>query len=573
MARVLIVADDELDRVSLRQLLGASGHDCLTADGPASARGAVASSSFDLILLDIRMRDGAGLEVLEIVTADAPEAAVVIMTDVDDPDSAAAAMEKGAYGYLVKPFGPQEIQIAVLNALKRRELEQERQVHLRELGKKVSERTVALRDVSRELARATEDGLLAERETWQRLQTAVHLRDDETGKHIERVGWIVNLVAAGLGLPETVRQHLGAAAALHDVGKIGIPDLLLLKPGPLTSEEYAIVQQHAEIGYRMLSGSPSPVVSLGATIALTHHERWDGEGYPRGIVGDDIPIESRITAVVDAFDAMTHRRVYRDALTIDKAVEVLGAERGKQFEGNVVDALVGAIDDIVVILEQHPDAEETPIRVLLVGERQLFDKVLMSFLVGKDDIFAVGTADTMEGGIRLTRKLKPEVVLLDSALPDGTDVEATRLIKAEHPPAKILMLTEADDARTLSGAIQAGGAGYLLKGEDPGAIVDAIRVVHSGESIVPREKLPVLLRGFTRTRRGLGTAISAREREVLQLLAEGLSTEDIAERLVLSLHTVRNHIQRVMGKLHAHSRLEAVATAVREGVVVMDAAG
>jgi putative two-component system response regulator len=533
-------------------------------------RGALASSEFDLLLLDIRMHGDSGFEVLDIVTADAPEMAIVLLTGVDDPYSAAAALETEAYGYLVKPFGPHEIEIAVRNALARRDLEQERKVHLHELGKKVSERTVALREVSQELARATQDSQLAERETWQRLQTAVHLRDDETGKHIERVGWIANLLAARIGLSEDVRQHLGMAAALHDVGKIGIPDLLLLKPGPLTSEEYAIVQQHAEIGYRMLAGSPSPVVSLGATIALTHHERWDGEGYPRGMAGTETPIESRITSVVDAFDAMTHKRVYRGASTVEEAVEELVAERGKQFDGDIVDVMVGAIDEVVVILDENPDEEESPIRVLLVGDRRQFDKVLMSFLVGKEDILAVGTADTMEEARRLTRGLKPEVVLLDEALPDGTEVEAIRLIKAEHPPAKILMLTDAGDPRTLSGAIQAGGAGYLLKGKDPGTIVDAIRVIHSGESIVPRDELPALLRGFTRTRRGLGSAISAREREVLQLLAEGLSTEEIAERLVLSMHTIRNHIQRVMGKLNAHSRLEAVTTAVREGVVVID---
>ena len=566
MARILMVDNDETIGESLSGVCEDAGHSCEVARDSEEAKRELANSEFDLVLVDLDMGDGAGPEVLEVLAADAPDTAVLVLAAADDADSA-AVRRKGMYGFLVKPFGPNEIEIAVFNALERLALERERAALLRELEEKVSDRALAVRQVSLELARARGKSLLAERETWQRLQAAVSLRDDETGKHIERVGWIAQLVGERLGHPNP--EDLGMAAVLHDVGKIGIPDLLLLKPGPLTREELLVVQRHAEIGYRMLSDSRSAVVSLGAMIALSHHERWDGGGYPRGLAGLSIPIEARITSVVDSFDAMTHRRVYRLASTVDEALEELTAQRGKQFDPDVVDALRESIDEVVIVLDEHPDEEETRIRVLLVGGEQMFAEALINFLSGREDILVVGTATTIEESTRITRELRPDVVVLDSALPNQTAVQATSLIKAERPSSKVVWLTGSDDPATLSEAIQAGCAGYLEKGDSLAEVADAIRAVHAGESIVPREKLPGLLQRVTPTRRGLGATISDREREVLQLLAEGLTTEEIAEHLVLSLHTVRNHIQRIIGKLHAHSRLEAVTTAVREGVIEM----
>jgi putative two-component system response regulator len=568
MARLLIVDNDDTVVTALSRLCDATGHSCAPADSAESAREALGASEFDLILVDLDMPGGTGPEVLDIAAADAPDAAIVILSAADQPDSA-AVLRKGTYGFVVKPFGENEIEVAVVNALERRNLERERESLRRELQEKVSDRAIAVRQVSLELARAMGSSLLAERETWERLQAAVSLRDDETGKHIERVGLIAQLVAERLAPPNVNPSDLGMAAVLHDVGKIGIPDLLLLKPGPLTPEERVLVQKHAEIGYRMLSDSRSAVVSLGAKIALSHHERWDGGGYPRGLAGPAIPIEARITSVVDAFDAMTHRRVYRTAWPIQEALEELTSQRGKQFDGEVVDALRDSMDDIVVVLDEHPEEEETRIRVLLVGGEEMFAEALINFLSGRDDILVVGTATTIEEATRVTRQLRPEVAVLDSALPDKTAVETTSLIKAERPSTRIVWLTGSDDPATLSEAIQAGCAGYLQKGESLSGVVQAIRAVHAGESIVPREELPGLLQRVRPTRRGLGNTISDREREVLQLLAEGLTTEEIGERLVLSLHTVRNHIQRIIGKLHSHSRLEAVTTAVREGVIQM----
>ena len=563
--------DDELVRTSLSRLMEAAGHSTATADSPEAARSALNASEFDLVLLDVRMPGGSGFEVLDMVTADSPDTAVVMVTGVDDPDAAAAAIDKGAYGYVVKPFGPNEIEIAALNALKRRDLERERRSLVGELADKVSARSTALQEVSVELARAGGETRLEEQETWVRLQQAVAIRNDETGRHIERVGRIAELVGTRMGLTEAAPAQLGMAAALHDVGKIGIPDALLLKPGALTPDEYAVIQQHSQIGYRMLSGSRSDTMSLAATIALAHHERWDGGGYPRGLVGEAIPLEARITSVVDAFDAITHKRVYRRAASVEEAIKILNEERGKQFDGEVVELVVDAIDDIAVILHEYPDEEEMRIRVLLVDDHQMFAEALVSFLAGKEDILAVGTAATMDDGRRQVRELKPDVVLMDYSLPDGTGIEAASLIKAEHPAANVLLLTGSDDPSLVSQAIQAGCAGYLTKDAPPDDVVDAIRRIHAGESVIPPEQLHHVLQGVSRTNRGLGYRISAREREILGLLAEGMSTEEIAEHLFLSWHTVRNHIQRIIGKLNAHSRLEAVTTAVREGVIQISA--
>ncbi|HEX9824087.1 MAG TPA: response regulator [Actinomycetota bacterium] len=570
MARILIVDDDEQVRASLSSLLEGSGHECQVADAPGSARTALENSAFDLVLLDVRMPEGSGLEVLRAVTADSPDTAVVMVTGADDPEMAAAALALGAFGYVLKPFSPTEIEIAVMNALRRRELERERASLLRELGETVAERTMALRIASEQLAAATGESRKHEEDAFARLQHALSIRHDETGRHVERVGHLAELLGRRLGLSGD-SEGLRVAAALHDVGKIGIPDALLLKPGRLSPEELSIVQRHTQIGYRLLSDSHEGVLGMAASVALSHHERWDGEGYPRGLRGDATPLAGRITAVADAFDAMTHQRVYRPAFTEQEALAALREGRGTQFDADVVDAFLGALDEVHEVLERFPEGIEGRISLLLVDDHRMFAEALTSFLAGQEDILVVGVGGTIEEGRRLTREVRPDVVLMDFSLPDGDGVEGTALVKAEYPAAKVLMLTGSPDPDTLTRALQAGCAGYLTKGGPPGQVIEAVRQVMAGESVVPAGELAALLRGVGRTRRGLGTTITEREGEVLQLLAEGRSTEEITDRLGVSRHTVRNHIQRLIAKLDAHSRLEAVTTAVREGIVTVGA--
>jgi CheY-like chemotaxis protein len=205
---------------------------------------------------------------------------------------------------------------------------------------------------SHELQRALSELEIAQAETVRRLSMAVEFRDEDTGAHIERIGRFSTLLAEQVGMEPDFCMTLSHAAPLHDVGKVAIPDAILLKPGKLTLQERAIVETHAEEGHRLLRGSSSSILDLAATIALSHHEKWDGSGYPRGVVGEAIPIEGRIVAVADVFDALTSDRVYRKAFTVEEAVEIMLEQRGRHFDPVLLDAFME------VLGRSGPDARE-----------------------------------------------------------------------------------------------------------------------------------------------------------------------------------------------------------------------
>jgi hypothetical protein len=205
---------------------------------------------------------------------------------------------------------------------------------------------------SSELTRAFTELEIAQAETVRRLSMAVEFRDEDTGAHIERIGRFSTLLAEHVGMDADFCATLTHAAPLHDVGKVAIPDAILLKPGVLTPEERAIVETHAEEGHRLLRGSSSSILDLAATIALSHHEKWDGSGYPRGVVGEAIPIEGRIVAVADVFDALTSDRVYRRAFTVEEAVDMMLEQRGRHFDPVLLDAFME------VLGRSGPDARE-----------------------------------------------------------------------------------------------------------------------------------------------------------------------------------------------------------------------
>lgn len=205
----------------------------------------------------------------------------------------------------------------------------------------------------------------SEYEALRRLMRVVEYRDEDTGGHIERISEYCAMLARQLGFsPEEVDQ-LRWASTMHDVGKIAVPDAILLKPGRLSPAEHAIMQRHAEVGHEMLQGSGSAVLNLAATIALTHHERVDGAGYPRGLRGDQIPLEGRIVAVADVFDALTSERVYKRAMSVVEAVEVIRQGRGTQFDPVIVDAFLDILDDVVEVHRSHADELVAPPRSLL----------------------------------------------------------------------------------------------------------------------------------------------------------------------------------------------------------------
>jgi HD-GYP domain-containing protein (c-di-GMP phosphodiesterase class II) len=205
---------------------------------------------------------------------------------------------------------------------------------------------------SNQLKRALSELEVAQTETVRRLSMAVEFRDEDTGAHIERIGRLSTLLAEQIGMDPDFCERLSHAAPLHDVGKVAIPDAILLKPGPLTPEERAIVETHAEEGHRLLRGSSSSILELATTIALSHQEKWDGSGYPRGLVGEAIPIEGRIVAIADVFDALTSDRVYRKAFPVDEAVQMMRDQRGRHFDPVLLDAFMEVLN------KSGPDARE-----------------------------------------------------------------------------------------------------------------------------------------------------------------------------------------------------------------------
>ncbi len=236
-----------------------------------------------------------------------------------------------------------------------------------------------------ELKRALSELEIAQAETVQRLSMAVEFRDEDTGAHIERIGRFSVLLAEQIGMDADFCERLRHAAPLHDVGKVAIPDAILLKPGPLTPEERAIVETHAEEGHRLVRGSSSSILDMAATIALSHQEKWDGSGYPRGLQGEAIPIEGRIVAVADVFDALTSDRVYRKAFTVDEAIQMMLEQRGRHFDPVLLDAFME------VLGRTGPDAREE----LRRDPTALAEATLETFATALER----GDAETAEGAI------------------------------------------------------------------------------------------------------------------------------------------------------------------------------
>jgi putative two-component system response regulator len=280
-------------------------------------------------------------------------------TGIDDPAIASVALEQGAFGYIVKPFAPNELLINAANALLRRRLESEARQQREHLEQVVEERTHELQGALSDLRRSAGELRLSRHETIRRLARAVEYRDLETGGHIERMSNYCGVLARRLGFPDERAELIRMASPLHDVGKIAIPDTVLLKPGKFTDAERAEMQKHAELGFRILAGSPTPLLETAATIARTHHEKVDGSGYPRGLFGDAIPIEGRIAAVADVFDALTTDRVYRPAFSVDEGLEIMAEGRGTHFDPQVLDAFTNSIGEFLEVKDRYEQVTGT----------------------------------------------------------------------------------------------------------------------------------------------------------------------------------------------------------------------
>lgn len=356
---ILLVDDDPSTLKLLARVLEATGYPVKTASSAEEARRLLSAETFSLIISDVEMPGDSGIELLDEVASNFRDTATLMVTGMDDTDLAKRALHMGAYGYVIKPFEANEILINVTNALRRRELEIENRNHRERLEQMVKERTAELWNAITDLEHAQKDLRLSREETINRLAIAAEFRDDETVRHTERMSRYCELIAHLAGQDDQHCELLRTASVMHDVGKIGIPDGILLKPGALTPEEAEIMRTHCEIGHKILSGSNWELLNLAAIIALTHHEHLDGTGYPHGLAGNDIPIEGRIAAIADVFDALISHRVYRKAFSIGEAVEMMKAGRGAHFDPELLDLFLGAMDRVLKIRETAVDEVAT----------------------------------------------------------------------------------------------------------------------------------------------------------------------------------------------------------------------
>jgi putative two-component system response regulator len=315
------------------------------------------------MLCDVTMPGETGIELIRDVLVEHEGLAAIMVTGNDDTSTAERALGLGAYGYVTKPFHATEILINVSNALRRRALELENRAGRERLEQTVAERTA---DLSAALVRLRD----SQADTIRRLAAAAEARHCDTGRHIERISRVCELLARRLGLDDARAEALCVAAPMHDIGKIGISDSILLKAGPLSPEERREMQRHTVIGRELLAGSRDELLVLGSTLAWTHHERWDGSGYPRGLAGEEIPLEARVVAVADVFDALINTRCYRPAFALDEALELMRDGRGSQFDPDVLDAFLESLDDVVAIA-----SDVAPGQVSVPGTRQVLGPV------------------------------------------------------------------------------------------------------------------------------------------------------------------------------------------------------
>ena len=367
-SRVMIVDDEGVNIEIVKAYLEEEGFEnFITTTKSTEAVDIVRSERPDILLLDIKMPEVSGLQILESLRSDRDLRMIpaIVLTAATDPQTKLRALRLGASDFLAKPVDPSELMLRLENVLAAKAY----QDHLAKYSEQL-ERQVKLR--TQELVRSRQEAIHC-------LARAGEYRDDDTGHHVTRVGRYSALIAKELGFPEPAIELIEQAAQLHDVGKIGIPDSILHKPGKLEPHEFDIIRDHCGIGRRIINplsheesirlkthtsvglqimgSTNSPVLKLAAVIAASHHEKWDGSGYPKGLAGNAIPIEGRIVAVADVFDALSSARPYKEAFPLEKCLKILTDGRGKHFDPRVLDAFFRRQEEVVRIREEYFDAE------------------------------------------------------------------------------------------------------------------------------------------------------------------------------------------------------------------------
>jgi putative two-component system response regulator len=449
VSRILVIDDEDVIRMLVVEILESAGYDVTSAESAEVALALLEDADFDLVVSDVIMPGLSGLELLESVRARRASLPVVLVTGAGTYDTLSQALTRGAAGLVTKPFAHSDLQTAVADAL---------------------ERATRSRDDLRErLLAPTLASALA---------NAIEARDEYLHGHCERLAALAVRVAELLELPADEVETVRLGAILHDVGKIGIPDRVLLKPGALNEEERRIIETHPEIGDKLLE--PLDLLSGARPIVRHHHERWDGDGYPDGLSTTAIPLGARIVAVADSVEVMSARQLYRQPRTPNQIVEELREWRGKQWDPKIVDLVLDLIAsgelalgaDGLHMLEQTPIEISVPgFSVLLVEDDDdhalLVTEVLERALEGA----IVSRVGSVAGAAELANGSTWSLAVVDHKLPDGVGMQVLDTLRANDPTMPIVMLTGQGSEEMAIEAFRHGASDYVVKG---GGYLDAL---------------------------------------------------------------------------------------------------
>ncbi|MFA5059992.1 MAG: HD domain-containing phosphohydrolase [Candidatus Omnitrophota bacterium] len=343
-AKILIIDDQQIHALLLEKIIKTAGYErVLSITDPRQAIRVLTDFQPDLVLLDLNMPGVDGFQIMNDLKEYRKEQylPILVISMEKGQEIRLRALEAGATDFLSKPYENVEVLVRIRNMVEMRILDRQVREQNKILEARVLERTRELRDTRLDIIH--------------RLARAAEYRDNDTGIHIIRMSRFCSKLGAVAGLSEAQCELLLTASPLHDIGKIGIPDHILLKPGKLTPEEWEVMKSHTIIGAELLSGSTSPLMKMAEVIAMTHHERWDGKGYPRGLKDEDIPLVGRICGICDVFDALTSKRPYKEAWSVDDTVAEIKKGSGQHFDPQLVEGLLKILPELLVIKNEFKE--------------------------------------------------------------------------------------------------------------------------------------------------------------------------------------------------------------------------